>query len=204
MKKILQTLFSVLLVTLIALGCKPNSSKGGNSTGNSDGEGAFDSTKMAHFDTTHATSSDSNFVTQTIKSNIGEIQLSQLAQNKATSPDIKKVAAMMVQDHTQALNQLKGMASKKATVDETPSDITKSALENLGKLQGKDFDTKWAEQMLQIHENTDQEFRMMQTVTKDTAILQWLNKTIPVIDKHRDMLAKLAPKDLNKQSGQIK
>src|SRR4051794_9585426 len=106
MKQVRHTIFAAVLFTSIMAGCGPNDDKGGMDTDNSRGEGAVDSTKLAHFDTTHSTSSVSNFITSSIKANVGEIQLAQLAQDKATSPDLKKLAAMMVQHHTQMLNEL--------------------------------------------------------------------------------------------------
>jgi putative membrane protein len=205
MKQIRQTLFAALVATSIITGCGPNDDKGGMDTDNSRGEGAVDSTKMAHFDTTHSTSSVPNFITQSIKANVGEIQLAQLAQDKASNPDIKKVAAMLVQHHTQMLNELKGMAStKRATVDSAASDVTRAAVQNLSSVQGKDFDAQWAQQMLQLHENASEEFRTMQTTTTDADLKNWLTKTIPIIEQHRDMLAKFETKQSNLQKGQTR
>jgi putative membrane protein len=205
MKQVRHTFLAALLFTSVITGCGPNDDKGGMDTDNSRGEGAVDSTKLAHFDTTHSTSSVSNFITSSIKANVGEIQLAQLGQDKATSPELKKLAAMMVQQHTQMLNELRGMApSKQASTDSSANDVTKAALQNLSSLQGKDFDAKWTEQMLQLHENAAEEFKTMQTTTTDTTVKQWLTKTLPIIEQHRDMLAKRQPTQTNLQKGQTR
>jgi putative membrane protein len=205
MKQVRHTFLAAVLFTLVIAGCGPNSDKSSTDTDNSRGEGSIDSTRLAHFDTTHSTSSVSNFITSSIKANVGEIQLAQLAENKATSPELKKLAAMMVQQHTQMLNELKGMApSKQAAIDSSANDVTKAALQNLGNAQGKDFDAKWTEQMLQLHENTAEEFKTMQTTTSDTTVKQWLTKTLPIIEQHRDMLAKKQPTQTNLQKGQTR
>jgi putative membrane protein len=205
MKQIRLVISAIVLLTAVATGCAPNGDKSSTDTDNARGEGAVDSTKLAHFDTTHSTSSVSNFITSSIKANVGEIQLAQLAQDKATSPELKKLAAMMIQQHTQMLNELKGMApSKQATIDSSANDVTKAALQNLSSAQGKDFDAKWTEQMLQLHENAAEEFKTMQTTTTDTTVKQWLTKTLPIIEQHRDMLAKKQPTQTNLQKGQTR
>jgi putative membrane protein len=205
MKQVRHTFLAAVLFASVITGCGPNDDKGGMDTDNSRGEGAVDSTKLAHFDTTHSTSSVSNFITSSIKANVGEIQLAQLGQDKATSPELKKLAATMVQQHTQMLNELRGMApSKQASTDSSANDVTKAAVQNLSSLQGKDFDAKWTEQMLQLHENAAEEFKTMQTTTTDTTVKQWLTKTLPIIEQHRDMLAKRQPTQTNLQKGQTR
>jgi putative membrane protein len=205
MKQVRHTIFAAILFTSVITGCAPNGDKSSTDTDNARGEGAIDSTKLAHFDSTHATSSVPNFIASTIKANIGEIKLAQLAQDKATTPDLKKLGAMMVHDHTQMLNELKGMAaSKQVAIDSSANDVTKAALQNLSALQGKDFDAKWTEQMLQLHENAAEELKTMQTTTSDTTVKQWLTKTLPVIEQHRDMLAKKQPTQTNLQKGQTR
>lgn len=205
MKTIRRTLFACVLFLLITAGCKPNNNKSSTDSDNSRGEGSIDSTRMAKFDTTHSTSSVPNFITQTIKANVGEIKLSQLAQSKASSPEVKQLASMMVKHHTQMLNELKSMASaKQATADTSENDVTRAAYQNLSKVQGKDFDDKWRAQLLQLHENTSEELRTMQSMTTDAQLKQWLDKTIPIVEQHRDMLAKKQMKQPNLQKGQTR
>lgn len=205
MKKIRQILLAPVLFIFLASGCGPNNDKGSTDSDNSGGEGAIDSTRMAKFDTTQSTSSVPNFINQSIKGNIGEIKLSQLAQSKASSPEIKQLAAMMVKHHTQMLNELKGMASaKQITIDSSENDVTRAAYQNLSNLQGKEFDDKWRTQLLQLHENTSEELRTMQTMATDAALKQWLDKTIPIVEQHRNLLAKKEMKQPNLQKGQTR
>lgn len=205
MKKIGPTLLASVLFIFIAAGCGPNSDKSSTDSDNSRGEGAIDSTRMAKFDTTHSTSSVPNFITQSIKANIGEIKLSQLAQSKASSPEVKQLAAMMVKHHTQMLNELKGIGSaKQATVNSSENDITKAAYQKLSNVHGKDFDEQWRAQLLELHENTSEELRTMQSITTDAQLKQWLDKTIPVVEQHRDLLARKEIKQPNLQKGQTR
>lgn len=112
---------------------------------------------------------------------------------------------MMVKHHTQMLNELRGMASaKQAAVDSSESDVTRAAYQNLSSVQGKDFDDRWRAQLLQLHENTSEELRTMQSMTTDAQVKQWLDKTIPIVEQHRDLLAKKETKQPNLQKGQTR
>ena len=203
MKTIRITLVAAFACSIIATSCGPNDDKGGMDSDNSKGEGAIDSTRLATFDTSKPTSSVANFITTNIKANTGEIKLLQLAQSKASSADIKKLSSMMIPHHTQMLNELKALApAKQAVVDSAENDVSKAAYQKLSALSGKDFDAQWTDQLLQIHENTSELFTTMMTTTPDVELKQWLTKTLPVINQHRDMLAKIPMKQTNLQKGQ--
>ena len=205
MKTIRITLVAAFVYSIIASGCGPNDDKGGMDSDNSKGEGAIDSTRLAKFDTSKPASSVPNFITTSIKSNTGEIKLLQLAQSKASSADIKKLAAMMIPHHTQMLNELNALApAKQVSIDSSESDITRSAYQRLSSLSGKDFDEQWTQQLLQLHENSSELFTSTLSTTTDAELKQWLTKTLPIINQHRDMLAKLPMKQPNLQKGQTR
>jgi putative membrane protein len=204
MRKISTSVIAFVLLVFMA-GCGPTSDKGSTDTDNSKGEGAIDSTRQARFDTSQSTSSVPNFITASIKSNIGEIKLLQLAQSRATSPEVKQLASMMVKHHTQMLNELRSLApAKQAMVDSSENDVTRAAFQKLSSVQGKAFEDQWREQMLQLHENNSDELRTMQSITTDAEVKQWLDKTIPVVEQHRDLLAKKDMKQPNLQKGQTR
>ena len=52
-----------------------------------------------------AGSKDKDFVTDAIQGNFGEVQVGQLAQQKATSPAVKDFGAMLAKDHEAANRQ---------------------------------------------------------------------------------------------------
>jgi putative membrane protein len=204
MKKISHVFLASVLIVLIT-SCGPNDDKGSMDTDNSSGEGAIDSTRQAHFDTTQSTSSVPNFIIASIKSNVREIKLSQLAQERSSSPEVRQLASMMVSHHTQMLNELRSLApTKQATIVSSENDVTKATFQNLSAIQGKGFHDQWRQQMLQLHENTSEELRTMQSVTTDAELKQWLTKTIPIVEQHRNLLAKKEIKQPNLQKGQTR
>jgi len=109
---------------------------------------------------------------------------------------------MMVKHHSQMLNELKGMAStKQSAIDSTENDITRAAYQSLSSVQGKDFDDNWCAQLLQLHENTLEELRTMQSISTNPQVKQWLDKTIPIVEQHRNFLAKKETKQPNCKRG---
>src|SRR3954463_7058837 len=59
-----------------------------------------------------AAMTDTGFINRNIIDNAMEIQMAKLAGTKATSAEVKKVARLMVTDHTAILNDLKKLAVK--------------------------------------------------------------------------------------------
>jgi predicted outer membrane protein len=88
--------------------------------------------------------------------------------------------------------------------DSTENDITRAAYQSLSSVQVKDFDDNWRAQLLQLHENTSEELRTMQSITTDPQVKQWLDKTIPIVEQHRNLLAKKETKQPNLQKGQTR
>ena len=68
----------------------------------------------------------------------------------------------------------------------TENDITRAAYQSLISVQVKDFDDNWRAQLLQLHENTLEELRTMQSITTDPQVKRWLDKTIPIVEQHRN------------------
>src|SRR3954470_18502109 len=58
--------------------------------------------------------SDTAFLSKNILDNQMEIKLSKLAQEKAADPATKKVAALMLKDHTALLSELEKLAATKS------------------------------------------------------------------------------------------
>ncbi|WP_404710270.1 DUF4142 domain-containing protein [Sphingomonas sp. MMS24-J13] len=95
------------------------------------------------------------FVDKAAKSDAFEIASAKLAKEKATSPDLKSFAAMMVEDHTGSTAKIKSAAAKASpalTPDATLTDDQNSKLADLGKLSGADFDKEYASQQVSAHE----------------------------------------------------
>ena len=92
--------------------------------------------------------------------NSAEIQLGRLAEMKATQPDVKAFAHLMVTDHQAMLDDTKRLAAKLGTVLDTTAeattDLANDARDELRKLadkaSGRDWDEDYMEAMVEGHE----------------------------------------------------
>jgi putative membrane protein len=85
-------------------------SPGSAGTSGTAAPGANDAADINAFMGTFATMKDPIFLLNAASSNMLEIQSGQLAAQRATNPEVKSFAQMMVSHHTQATNKLKNVA----------------------------------------------------------------------------------------------
>ena len=84
---------------------------------------------------------DQKFVNEAAQGGIAEVQLGQLATEKASSDAVKQFGQRMVNDHSQANDKLKELASSKGvTLPQEPSARDRATKERLSKLSGEQFD----------------------------------------------------------------
>lgn len=116
-----------------------------------------------------------------------EIALGKLAQDKASSQRVKDFGAMMVQDHTQANDQLKQIAaSKNITLPSEMGDDGKKHFDDLSKKSGTDFDKAYMKMMLDGHDNAKKDFEKAGNDLKDADVKNFALQALPVIQKHID------------------
>jgi putative membrane protein len=101
---------------------------------------------------------DPNVFAMLTAANEHEIAVSKLALEKSKNKDVKKVAQMMIKDHT-AMLEKGGSVAKKANVSPADNDDvtalrdeSKMALEKLQGLDGDAFDAAFMDQMVMDHE----------------------------------------------------
>jgi putative membrane protein len=138
--------------------------------------GASDA-KLAH--------ADRKFVEEAAKGGMAEVELSQLAAQKAQSPEVKQFAQKMVDDHTKANDQLKQIASGKGVT--LPTDLDSSAKrehDKLSKLSGADFDDEYMKHMVSDHKKVVKEFSDEAKSGKDADIKQFASSTLPTLQQH--------------------
>lgn len=138
--------------------------------------------------------SDSDFVKNAAQGGMAEIELGQLAQQKATNPLVKQFADRMVNDHGKANDQLKQLAEQKNMA--LPQDLdqrdalTKARLE---KLSGKKFDHAYMRSMVKDHEKDVAEFQLASKNATDPAIKNFASETLPTLRDHLKEAEKIAP-----------
>jgi putative membrane protein len=110
-----------------------------------------------------------SFMARAIETNAAEIELGKLAEKKSENPRVRSYAAMLVRDHTDALNVLHRLATGGASADtgienaQSPVKVTLSKehqqlFDRLSELSGPDFDREYISAMLQEHRKDIKDF----------------------------------------------
>jgi putative membrane protein len=128
---------------------------------------------------------DRKFIEEAAKGGMAEVQLGQLAVQKAQSPEVKQFAQKMVDDHTKANDELKQVASSKGV--ELPTDLDHSAKrehDKLSKLSGADFDREYMNHMVSDHKKDVKAFKDESKSAKDAQVKEFATTTLPTLEQH--------------------
>jgi len=94
------------------------------------------------------------FVEKAAIANMAEIQLGQLAAERAQSAEVKEFAQMMVDEHTKALDELKqAAAAANATVPTALDEKHQKTQAKLSSLNGDAFDREYMKAMVKAHKD---------------------------------------------------
>lgn len=140
--------------------------------------------------------SDKQFITEAAQDGKLEVELGQLAQQRAASSDVKQFAQRMIRDHSQGNNQLKRLAAQKNVT--IPSDLDvqfKAVRDMLSNLSGKNFDQTYMKYMVEDHEG-DVSFRFPMEAQhgEDRDVKAWAAQTLPTLREHLQMARSIANK----------
>jgi putative membrane protein len=139
--------------------------------------------------TTPIVGEDSAFVMEAAMGGMMEVQGGTVAQQKAMNQRVKDFGSMMVTDHSQANNELKSLVSSRGIMlpDSLGNKMQKDLAE-LSKLDGKKFDSKYVSEMVEDHKKDVQLFQQKAQTINDPDLKNWVNKTLPVLQKHLDSI----------------
>jgi len=133
--------------------------------------------------------SDATFVKKAAISDMYEIQASQLAQTKAVSAEVKNFASKMVTDHSKTSDQLKSILSGKSS-PKAPTAIDakhKALLSKLKSVSGADFDSAYAQQQLEAHQQAVTLFTGESQGGNDADLKTFASQTLPALQQHLSM-----------------
>jgi len=128
---------------------------------------------------------DRQFVMNAVRGSEREVELGDLAKEKAQRPAIKEFAARMVADHGNAVRALKALAASKGLrVGDTKAGNEQPSMERLTKLSSAQFDKEYVETMVKDHEKDVAEFRRMSQELQDPDLRTWVARTLPTLEEH--------------------
>jgi putative membrane protein len=135
--------------------------------------------------------SDQRFVTEAIQTDLAEVEIGKLAQQKSDNPDAKQFGQMLEQDHSQHLQQAKQLAQQiGVTPPSEPKPEQKAIYDKLSKLSGPSFDKQFAAAMVKAHKEDIVKF---QKVAKEKPpVGEFASQTVPILQKHLQTAEALA------------
>jgi len=169
-----------------ATGSNAPSAAGTNAPGNAGGM-----TKSGG--TSSLSSSDRKFIMKAAEGGMAEVELGQLASQRASDPQVKQFAERMVADHSKANDQLKQIASGKNVT--LPTDVPaaeKREHDRLAKLSGAQFDREYMSHMTSDHKKDTSLFRSTAKSAKDSDVKQFASTTLPTLEEHLQMAQSIA------------
>ena len=93
------------------------------------------------------------FIKEAVQSNLGEVQLGELAAERAETDAVRKFGETLRMDHHAALQRATNLAkSLKVEPPTDPSAETRGIYEGLAQLSGSEFDAAFVSHMITAHE----------------------------------------------------
>jgi putative membrane protein len=133
-------------------------------------------------------SGDKKFMEKAAAGGMAEVELGQLAQQKASSDQVKQFGARMAQDHSKANEELKQLATSKGV--QVPASLDKDAQKDkakLEKLSGADFDREYMKMMVDDHKDDVSAFEKTAKSGKDPELKSFAAKTLPTLQEHKQL-----------------
>ncbi len=129
---------------------------------------------------------DSKRVVEIADGGLYEVQLATMALTKAKSPEVKKFAQMMVDDHTKANNELKAWASKKGvTLPDVMSEEKQKKYYDMERDEdANEFDKEYMEEMVEDHKKDINKFEDIAEDGNDAELKTWAGEKLSTLRHH--------------------
>ena len=128
---------------------------------------------------------DAHFAKEAAQGGMAEVKLGQLAEEKGSNNTVKNFGKRMVEDHSKAGDQLKGVASRESIT--LPTDISakdQATYDRLAKLNGTAFDRAYARNMVKDHETDVAAFQKEANAGKDDSLKSFASETLTTLQDH--------------------
>ena len=130
---------------------------------------------------------DRTFMMEAASGGMMEVELGRIASQSASHERVKSFGNMMVQDHTNANNELKALASgKNVMLPDSMMTKHREHLEMMRNKTGKEFDRAYMNMMVQDHNEDISKFQNASNTAQDADLKGFASKTRPVLQKHLD------------------
>jgi putative membrane protein len=123
------------------------------------------------------------FVTKAADNGQAEVQLAQLAAQRATNPEVRSYAQKLVEDHSKVNSELVSLAGQKNIKVDTDDDKDRS-YKRLNKKSGSEFDQEFVEHMIDEHEKDIKMFEKAASDAKDPDLKAFASRHVSHLREH--------------------
>lgn len=179
---------SLLFVLLFIFGACNNAGKDSVEKADSVNEAKLDSSTVNTPPPTIATDEESSsFLVRAANGGMKEMQLGEIARQKAVNQKVKDFGAMMVKDHSAEIDLVKAMAARRnVTLPTTVGDQEKEEINNLNKKSGSEFDRAYMKNMIRNHTKKINLFEDASDKVKDTEVKTFIDNALPQLRNYLD------------------
>jgi putative membrane protein len=137
---------------------------------------------------------DRTFLLDAMEGNKAESDLATLAQQKASSAQVKEYAQMLQKDHGAANAKLKSIAGESGAANNEPAlkPAHTQLQQRLSKLEGAAFDKAYMAEMVKEHEKDVQKYQQASTSLQHAGLKSYATETLPTLKQHLDHARKVA------------
>ena len=139
-----------------------------------------------------ASTADQDFAKKVAAGGQAEVEVTMLAEQKASSTDVKDLASRLHTDHMKANDELKKIASQKGwTLPTEPTAEQKAKKEKLDKLSGAAFDKEFVNMMVTNHKANIPNFEREASRGSDADLKQFASNIVPTLKQHLELAQKV-------------
>ena len=146
-----------------------------------------DGSRATATDSASAPSLDQQFINTMITAGMTEVELAQMALDKAANTQVKEFARMMIRDHRPANQQLQQIVSQLGAAVALQLDEAQHAREQLAGLSGAAFDRAYITMMVNDHQRVISTVRSKLNGSGNDQIQQWASNLLPTLHTHLQM-----------------
>ena len=134
---------------------------------------------------------DEDFVKKAGVANLAEIKFGELAAQKGATPEIRKLANTMVNDHKNVADQLDSIASREGITRPKELEPEQQAVyHRLSALSGAEFDKAYLEQVKNDHEQAISAYQDEAQKGANAELQSFAQSTLPSIRQHHEMISR--------------
>lgn len=128
---------------------------------------------------------DARFARKAATGGMLEVELGKIAVQKASSEKVKQFGQRMIDDHSKAADDLKGIAAKdNITLPTELSPRQKAIVDRFASMSGTGFDRAYMRDMLRDHQTDIADFQNEANNGLNADLKSWATTTLPTLQEH--------------------